>query len=178
MIVALSQTLARVDADRIEAAIADLRDADRVFIAGAGRSGAVLRCLAIRLTHLGKRVHFVGEPTTPAIGRRDLLVFGSGSGRTGSLVVFAERAKSLGARILLFTIDPQSPIGLLADDVVQIWAPSHKALVQVEGDTSGQPQGSLFEQSLLILLDAIVVALMTSSNMTSEDLFSRHANLE
>ena len=92
---------------------------------------------------------------------------------------FLRRERNRLARaILLFTIDPQSPIGLLADDVVQIWAPSHKALVQVEGDTSGQPQGSLFEQSLLILLDAIVVALMTSSNMTSEDLFSRHANLE
>ena len=39
MIVALSQTLARVDADRIEAAIVDLRDADRVFIAGRAEAG-------------------------------------------------------------------------------------------------------------------------------------------
>ena len=41
--------------------------ADRIFVAGAGRSGFVARAFANRLMHMGLTVYFVGEPTTPAI---------------------------------------------------------------------------------------------------------------
>ena len=54
--------------------------ADRIFVAGAGRSGFVARAFANRLMHMGLTVFFVGEPTTPAIKAGDLLVIGSGSG--------------------------------------------------------------------------------------------------
>jgi 6-phospho-3-hexuloisomerase len=61
--------------------------------------------------------------------------------------------------------------------VIQVPAPSPKA------DRSGdvrtvQPMGSLFEQSLFLLLDAIVVELMQRRKTTSEQMFRRHANLE
>jgi len=38
--------------------------------------------------------------------------------------------------------------------------------------------GSLFEQSLLVVLDAVVLALMDRRGEGPETMFARHANLE
>jgi len=43
---------------------------------------------------------------------------------------------------------------------------------------SMQPMGSLFEQSLSILLDAVVIMLMQRHKLNANDMFRRHANLE
>lgn len=72
--------------------------ARRIFVAGAGRSGFAARGFANRLMHLGRTVYFVGETTAPSIGPGDLLVIGSGSGSTASLVTFAKKAKTAGDR--------------------------------------------------------------------------------
>ena len=42
--------------------------ADRVFVAGAGRSLLMIRGFAMRLMHLGFQAYVVGETVTPAIG--------------------------------------------------------------------------------------------------------------
>ncbi len=73
-----------------------------------------MRAFGMRLMHLGKTVHVVGETTTPGIAATDLLILGSGSGRTASLVVMAEQARRLGAKVLLFTTDAESPLARLA----------------------------------------------------------------
>ena len=73
--------------------------AKKIFIAGAGRSGFAARGFANRLMHLGFQVSFIGEPTTPPIKKGDLLIIGSGSGTTPSLVKMAEKAKGFGAKI-------------------------------------------------------------------------------
>lgn len=59
--------------------------ADRIFVAGAGRSGFVARAFANRLMHMGLTVFFVGEPTTPAIKAGDLLVIGPEAERQEAL---------------------------------------------------------------------------------------------
>ena len=118
-----------------------------------------MRALAMWLMHFGKKVFVVGDVTTPAIARDDLLVVGSGSGSTGSLQVMARRASSVGAKILLLTIVPQSAIGQLADCVVRVPAPSTKAKDAMETVNSVQPMGSLFEQVLLLLGDIIVTKM-------------------
>jgi 6-phospho-3-hexuloisomerase len=178
MITEIERTLARIDTRSINVAIEYLTAAERLFITGAGRSGLVMRSLAIRLMHLGKQVFVIGETNTPRIGAGDLLVIGSGSGRTDSLVVYAKKAKSVGARLLLFTISPNSPIGELSDQVVVISAASHKVPVKTESYTSLQPKGSLFEQALFLFNDYLVIELMKRADLSSEDLFLRHANLE
>jgi len=38
--------------------------------------------------------------------------------------------------------------------------------------------GSLFEQSLLICLDYVILILMEKRQITGEEMFARHANLE
>ena len=80
--------------------------------------------------------------------------------------------------VLLFTIDGGAPIAALADRVVRIDAPSPKAASAPAGARSLQPMGSLFEQTLFLLFDALVVALMRADNQAADMMFARHANLE
>ena len=153
--------------------------ANRVFVAGAGRSGFAARALSNRIMHLGKTTYFVGEPTTPAIRKGDLLIVGSGSGTTASLVVMTKKAQACGARIATLTMFPDHSIGSMADAVITIpgATPKHAA---DEKDTakSVQPMGSLFEQLSWLTYDAIVMALMPLLGETSDTMFTRHANLE
>jgi 6-phospho-3-hexuloisomerase len=174
----VGRCLSGVGEESLERAVSLLRPAKRVFLAGAGRSGLAARAFAMRLMHLGKTAYVVGEATTPAIRADDLLIIGSGSGRTASLVAAARKAKELGVAVLLVTIDAGSPMAALADCVVRIDAPSPKAAGAPGGARSMQPMGSLFEQTLFLLFDAMVVALMRSAGLTAEAMFALHANLE
>ncbi len=136
-----------------------------------------MRAFAMRLMHLGLRAYVVDDVTTPCIADGDLLLIGSGSGRTASLVQYALRAKMLGARIALISITPSSPIADQSDCVVCIHAPTPK-LGADSSAVSIQPMGSLFEQTLGLLLDVIVMQLMTDLDTSAEQMYTRHANLE
>ena len=61
---------------------------------------------------------------------------------------------------------------------MRIDAPSPKAASAPAGALSLQPMGSLFEQTLFLLFDALVVALMRADNQAADMMFARHANLE
>ena len=154
--------------NRQAAAFADaLAAADGVFVSGQGRSGLMAAAFATRLTHLGKRAHAVGAPTAPATGSGAVLVACSGSGKTRTTVIHAERAREAGARVWAITQDPSSPLGVAADHVISIPAAP-----------SIQPGRSAFEQALLLFLDAIVLRLMTKLGETPDTMLARHSNLE
>lgn len=148
-----------------------------VFVAGAGRSGYVARGFAMRLMHLGYRSYFVGDSTTTSIQKEDLLIICSGSGETKSLLAMVEKAKRIQSHVALITINPNSTIGKLADTCVCIPAPSPKVAIETSYQ-SVQPMGSLFEQSLMIYLDMIVMVLMNELQISSDQMFKNHANLE
>ena len=99
----VGRTLRQVDADEVEALGAALLAAERVFVAGKGRTGLQMRAFAMRLMHLGLIVHVVDDVTTPAIGAGDLLLIGSSSGRTGSLLRYIETVGTTGARLATLT---------------------------------------------------------------------------
>lgn len=75
---------------------------------------------AMRLNQLGKEAFVVGESTTPSIKEHDLFVILSGSGSTEHLRLLAEKAQSLGAKVVLLTTSPDSPIGELAETVIEL----------------------------------------------------------
>jgi len=182
---ALEQILAEVAACVRQVSVQDLARAvdlmdsfPRIFVAGAGRSGLCMRALGMRLMHLEKTVYVVGETTTPSIVAQDLLILGSGSGRTTSLLAIAGQARRQGAKILLFTTDASSPLAELADYRVVIPAPSLKTTEGLSGLISMQPLGTLFEQSMLILCDSLIIGLMQRTGANGAQMFERHANLE
>jgi len=173
----LEKTVSGVVDEQAKDLIQAILQASKIFVAGAGRSGFMVRAFAMRLMHIGFEVYVVGETVTPNLTPEDMLIIASGSGATQSLVVMAQKAKAIGARIGLITIDQQSTIAKLADIVLTIPAPSPK-IQKKTGFTSIQPMGSLFEQSLLLILDAVILMLMQRQHKTSDTMFTRHANLE
>ena len=173
----LRGTLSQAEEERVAALLDRITAARRLFLAGTGRSGFMVRSFAVRLVHLGFTAYVAGETVTPNIQADDLLILGSGSGETASLRAMAEKARRVGAPIALITASPQSSIGRLADVVVTLPAPTPKAR-PAQTASSIQPMGSLFEQSLLLLLDIAVMLLMERGGIGAEAMFARHANLE
>lgn len=173
----LGETVGHVCNNSAEKLADAIMEAQTVFVAGAGRSGLAMKSFAMRLMHIGFETYVVGETVTPSITNKDVLLIGSGSGSTSSLVTSANKAEAIGATICLVTIDENSPIGKLADVVLTLPAPSPKINRDL-GFRSVQPMGSLFEQSLLLILDAIILLLMEKTGKTPESMFNRHANLE
>lgn len=173
----LDITLNSINEKDADAFVKLVDEANEVFCAGAGRSGFQVKGFAMRLMHMGVNSYVVGETCTPNITDEGLLVICSGSGETKSLVNHATKAKEVGAKIALITINPQSTIGKMADVVVEISAPSPKSAK--EGQIKSiQPMGSLFEQSEGLFMDIAILKLMEIKNMTSETMFGRHANME
>ena len=68
----LKQVLDRVDPGAASGLADELLAAERIFLAGAGRSGMAARGFAMRLMHLGLTAYVCGETTAPAIRAKDL----------------------------------------------------------------------------------------------------------
>lgn len=177
----LSGLYDRIDETQVDKLVKALLEERGIFIAGAGRSGLLLRCFAMRLMHMGKKAHMTGDVATPGARPGDMLLIGSGSGETGSLVSIAKKAKSMGMTIAAVTTNPDSTIGKMADLVVVLPGPTPKNAETADparSVQSAQPMGSLFEQGMFLMLDCIIMKLMKKKNVTSEEMFRRHANLE
>ncbi|CAH0206679.1 3-hexulose-6-phosphate isomerase [Microbacterium oxydans] len=169
------QALADTGSDAIDALAEAVLDADRVFLLGAGRSGLALRMTAMRLMHLGLRVFVVGDTTTPAIERGDLLLTATGSGTTTGIVRAATTAREVGAMVATITTAPESPVAELSRVVVAVPAAGK---LDRSGAASAQYAGSLFEQTVVLLGDALFHALWQRSGASADDLWPRHSNLE
>jgi 6-phospho-3-hexuloisomerase len=167
--------LGQVRAAALERFVSLLTDANRIFVVGEGRSGLAVRMFAMRLMHLGYHVYVVGETTTPALRRDDLLIACSGSGTTSGVLTMTTTAHLTGGRIAVVTTAPKSSLGHIADVVITIPAAVKQDHSQ---QYSEQFAGSLFEQAVLLLFDAICHALVHSLGKNTETLWSMHANLE
>ncbi len=90
----------------------------------------------------------------------------------------ATEAHHLGARILLFTTDPMSRLAELADQRVIIPATSYRVVDESQRHQTMQPLGTLYEQSLFILCDYLILGLMQCTGVNASQMAERHANLE
>ncbi len=157
----------------------------RILVMGAGRSGLVGRAFAMRLLHLGYNAYVLGETIVPAIREGDIVVAISGSGKTKLIVTAAEAAKEAKARLVAITSYPDSPLGKLADLVIEVPGRTKYSnetdyfARQILGITEPlAPLGTLFEDTTMIVLDGIVAELMIRLKKTEEDLRLVHANIE
>ena len=171
----LVDALAQLNPLSLERAVSELHAAKSVFVLGAGRSGLALRMTAMRLMHLGLSVHVVGEVTTPAIGRGDVLLAASGSGTTEAIVRSAKTAIDVGAIVITLTTATNSPLAGLSSVLVEV--PAAEKLDRA-ATKSVQYAGSLFEQAVVTIGDAFFHSLWLRSGRSADDLWPRHANLE
>jgi 6-phospho-3-hexuloisomerase len=156
--------------------VRDILAASQIIVGGAGRVGFACRGFAMRLGHLGMRSFSSGDSTLPHVGQGDLLILGSSSGETQTVYDIAVLGKKNGARVVVITANPDSPMGKLADAVIMLNAPTKFG--PREGSNSIQPMASLFEQSLQIFFDCVVLLLMKDTEQSHDDLWARHANLD
>jgi len=164
----IAETLARVRPSAFDSFVDAFRDKRRRwFFSGQGRSGLVAEMAAMRFMHIGRAAHFVGDATSPSIGAEDGLCVISGSGNTSISLHFGRIAKGEGAKVALITRERGSELAKLSDCV--FYMPI---------ETTRQFGGSLFEQTSLIILDAIVLELMQAIPDAHRLMLGRHTNLQ
>ena len=166
----LARVAADVDRGEMDRLLDVMQGGKRLFVAGIGRSGLMARGLAMRLMHLQFDVHVVGETTTPSIRRGDLLLCCSRYGRSRTLNTYVEKAHEAGAEAALITMTAKSPLARRADHVFVIPIAA--------GGKSRQPLGTIFEQSLLVYCDALVLLAMKRLGITEKDMAKQHTQLE
>lgn len=174
----IAGTIDRAEIDSTGALLSAIQKAARVFVTGAGRSGLMMRGFAMRLMQLGIDTYVVGETTTPKILDTDILIVGSGSGRTGGPLSHAQIAHNTGVPIFAITVAHESPLNGIASVVIRLPGTAAKVHEKQDLPPSVQPMGSLFEQVLLIYLDAIIIMLMKEMDVQADMLINRHTTLE
>lgn len=173
----LLNTIESVDENQLQEFMDAILKAKKIYVSGAGRSLLMLRCLAMRLMHLGLESYVVGDTITPAFEAEDLLICASGSGETSGLINVAKKAKAIGGKLAAITIKKESTLGQLADVLVEISGYTDK--IAYENMKKPVLAGAtLFEQSVLIIADVIVLPLAEKVYIPTNKAFSRHANLE
>ena len=176
----ISDCINKIDTNSINQAISLINNFNIIFLSGSGRSKLSISSFAMRLMHLKKNAYIVGDVTTPSITNNDLLIIASGSGKTKSSILTANQAKEIGSKILLFTHNLNSELFKLSDYHIHIPSPYFNTRDYTNITKSIQPIASLFEQSVLILSDIIILQLINSSvypiDLTKP--FSLHSNLQ
>lgn len=175
----LHEVLSLTDEKELMTLESQIKKANRIFVAGAGRSLLMIRGLAMRLMHAGYQVYVVGETITPAIEKGDMLIIASGSGNTSTLLAMAEKCRKASARLSLITTNRSSKIAELADYILEIKTSTSKSDRQDTNQTI-QPGGNTFEQCVLLIGDAIVINLTVGISLEQQNrnLMKLHANLE
>ncbi len=171
----IATIIRETDPDEMLALVGAILEANRIFVAGAGRSRLMMQAFAMRLMHVGLQSYVVGETVTPSIEPGDLLIVGSGSGRTRITLAIVEAANSEGARTCAITGHADSPVARRCDLVLHLHAP---VIVPQAKRRSQQPPGSLFEQCLLITCETLIMHLMERLGTTEEQMRARHTKLE
>jgi 6-phospho-3-hexuloisomerase len=174
----------RLDKESIKKTIEYIMNADSIFITGAGRSGLVGKAFAMRLMHLGFTSYVVGESTTPAVHKNDVVIAISGSGETRSISDLGRIAKDIGATLITVTSNKDSTLGHISDATLEIHGRSKEDTGgYLERHMRGEyshltPLGTSFEISSLVFLDALIAELIFITGASEADLKSRHAKLE
>jgi len=172
----MTTVLARVSRDEVGAFADRVGAAQRVFVAGEGRSGFMAKAFAMRLMHLGLPVHVIGETTTPPVAAGDVVVGVSGSGTTAGTVRVAEQAVQVGAMVHAVTTDPDSPLARHADVVLTV--PAATKYRRGGEAATIQPLSSLFDQATHVVLDVVCLELAGRRGVDNSAARAAHANTE
>ena len=141
----------------------------KIFVYGSGRSGLIGQLFSVRMVQLGLDVHFVGDMTTPIIGKDDLTILVSNTGQTLSVVKTAEIAKRIGSHVVSITSSASSKLAAASDTTIVL------KIKKDEMDSKLAPLGTIFEDTVLFFFDCIIPELMIRLNVTEEDMRRRHA---
>ncbi len=172
----LAKVFEGFDPAQVDKALDVIAKAGRIAFYGCGREGLQLRGFCMRLFHMGLNAAMVGDMTTPAVGKGDLLIVSSGPGNLPTGMALMEVARKAGAEIMVITAQPKAPTPSAADHLVVI--PAQTMADDLGPATSVLPMGSLFEGAEFILFEVMVLQLRDKLGVTSDQMRARHTNLE
>lgn len=172
-----AEVFEKQDLKQIEDLMKLIKEANRIFTLGAGREGIATRAFSMRLSHLGKEVHWIWDDTTPGMHEGDLCILVSGSGKIGHIHYIAEQAKKAGAKLAIVTGTPLEMTPAIADGVLFVPACVFNGTDE-RCVPSIQPMGSLFEQHLFLLYDVIILLLEGEMQLSHDEMEARHRNVE
>ncbi|MDZ8104959.1 MAG: 6-phospho-3-hexuloisomerase [Nostoc sp. DedQUE12a] len=165
------EVLEKINYSAIERLMEEITGAERIFVIGEGRSGLVIRMIAMRLIHLGYQINVLTDTTISSLKKGDLLIAFSASGSTSSVTTMATKVKKMGGRIVTVTTKSESALGKMTDVLIEM-----KAAKQSDSNQQlKQFNDSLFEQSSLFLFDAIFNVLVDNLNNSAETIFATNA---
>jgi 6-phospho-3-hexuloisomerase len=158
-----------IDPNETDALLRSISGAKRIFFVGAGRTGLVARAMVMRLRQLGREAFMAGEAATPAANTKDLVIVCSGSFRsTTTLAIYQKTIEAKIPTVVVTTTEAPKDYGK-ATAVV---------LIPVGERARRAPLGTVFELSLLLLFDGLVLALMDQLGIGEKQMRARHATLE
>lgn len=164
----------QITEEQINRFIDEVDSHNRIFVYGTGRSGLMLKALAMRLMQVGYQSYVVGETTTPSVGKGDLLIVASASGETQSVCNAADDGVKQGADVLAITGSQESTLSKNHEPLIRIEAATKFS----ESKASMQPLGSLFEQMLLMIFDGVILKMSAKNKDTNKKMAQRHASIE
>ena len=168
--------LERIDGAQVDRAVDLIADARHISVFGCGREGLQIRGFAMRLFHLGRSVSVVGDMTTPAIGKGDLLVVTAGPGMLSTALALVGVAQSAGARVLTITAEPNGAVPKMSNEILVV---PGQTMANDRGDNvSILPMGSVFEGALFVLFEAMILELKAKLKVTDQLMRANHTNLE
>jgi len=168
LVARISRVMENVDWASFTALARMLSRVKVTFVTGAGRSGLVARSFGMRLMHAGLSAYIPGETITPGTGPGDLLVAISCTGTTGFTDYLVARARRLGAKVVVITADPDSPLAREADQVIAVPVEAEDIVLRA----------AVFEHATSLCLDAVFNVLSAKLKLDLETYRRRHANLE
>lgn len=172
----IENSLNGIQESEVQGFITFLMGKKRIFVIGVGRVMLMMKAFAKRLKHLGFDTYVVGETTIPGISEGDLLIAASGSGETATTLCIMRLAKKHGASIALISAVPKSTAKDISD--ISLIIPSSTKLHKPDEVISKQPMTNLFEQCLLIVCDTVSIIIQQKLNISEDQLWQAHANLE
>jgi len=173
----LGTVLDGIESSSVDKACRMIIDANAMLLYGCGREGLQMRGLAMRLYHLGLNAGMVADMAAPPLGSGDLFVVSAGPGELSTVTALMQVAQRDGAKVLFFTATPYATAATMADHVVNIPAQT-MANDQVASKSSILPMGSIYEGSLFMLFEMMVLQIQKKTNAKADDMRKRHTNME
>ncbi len=168
LINSIGSVASSVDQKKLDGLVDALLKKRKIFIHGSGRSGLVGQYFAVRLVQLGLNVYFIGDMTTPIVGKDDLTIIISNTGETVSCVQTANISRRLGSEVISITSSARNKLAHASNSVI---------IVNTEGESNGNllPLGTLFEDATIVMFDSLIPTLMEKLNLSEDDMRRNHA---
>ncbi len=164
-----------MDDAHIDAACQTIAKARRIVSYGCGREGLMMRALTMRLHHLGLAVSMQGDMSAPPLGPGDLFLCAAGPGELATVTALMDVAQRDGASVLMITAEPDTPSPRRADQLLVIPA---QTMARDQGGSSTLPMGSVFEGSMFLVFEIMVLRLAAILGETPATMRARHTNIE